>query len=590
MSVITKDLDFFRQTGKALSSMVLFILLFVVVVFSFLVVLLLISSLTFYYIISYPGLLVWIIGGLIILFSVSIIMHLFHALVLPQTSSINYPDIITAEGNEKIYRSIEKIVVITNTSFPRKIFIVEGFYLSLFCKPGMMSLLFRSEKYLAIGSQLIESLTQEELEAMLAHEFSHYNIVGHKLSALIYELNKTIHQIVYDDSCIIIGRLYKSGAAVHSIFIIPICAFIRGTRSFLAKLYKPASKHYYSISPEFEFLADRQAALITGPIPLISGLNHIEEYSKKSKICINEQWAAHPQILERIERLKDEFNCAWPSLQETAGSGLSYAKTNCNDAFNGYYDVWDPVSIPDLQLSADVTVVSPEHLFNHEIVSLTFRCSALKSDICTLKEIVAGDVCTETFDYEGNKYRQKEAARLAEKLNEDLNKLQIILKENDKKIYQYFLNCEKSIMGDISNISELYRDFLEAKYDDEFYQDILLQIEKLVTFKYSPATDHVISTIDRIKVVEQELKPAILKLINDKRNKALIPADILRQFNFYLSQEWRFFSGEYYLDESMIVLFSVMENLTTLSKTILTSRKQILLDYQASMLQGAYSK
>ena len=269
---------------------------------------------------------------------------------------------ITRQQEPKLFAMIDDIVAQVGTDFPKKVYLSDQVNASVFYDSSFWSMFLPIRKNLHIGMGLVNSVTAEELKAVLSHEFGHFSQKSMKVGSYVYNVNHIIYNLLYDNSSY--SSLAASWASVSSYFVIFVnVAFkiIEGIQWLLQKMYNLVNKNYLALSREMEFHADEVAANITGYLPLktslmrfdlstncyenvinfynqkidqnvistnvfkehtfvmqylakrqgIPMLNHFPEVSaseintfQKSKLVIKNQWASHPETEERIAALE----------------------------------------------------------------------------------------------------------------------------------------------------------------------------------------------------------------------------------------------------------------------------------------------
>jgi Zn-dependent protease with chaperone function len=213
-----------------------------------------------------------------------------------------------------------------------------------------------------IGVGLINVSTIQECKAILAHEFGHFSQSSMKVGSYVYFVNHAIHNLLNDNEGY--QALIQQWSRIHGVitfFTLIAVKIIQGIQWVLRKLYAIVNMNYMGLSREMEFNADEIAARVAGTEPLQNSLlrlslaeysfnrvanfyeSKIQENKKsenlyreqsfvmvkvadlkripienglpiitknqvyrfdKSKLVIKDQWASHPSIGERIERLQ----------------------------------------------------------------------------------------------------------------------------------------------------------------------------------------------------------------------------------------------------------------------------------------------
>lgn len=63
-----------------------------------------------------------------------------------------------------------------------------------------MEYVFTCKKNLQIGLGLINTVSQTELKAILAHEFGHFSQKSMKIGSYVYNVNHIIYNTIYEDT------------------------------------------------------------------------------------------------------------------------------------------------------------------------------------------------------------------------------------------------------------------------------------------------------------------------------------------------------------------------------------------------------
>ncbi len=261
-----------------------------------------------------------------------------------------------------IFQTVRELSKKINTSFPKKIYLTPDVNASVFYNSNFWSMILPTRKNLQIGLGLANSLTDEELKAIIAHELGHFSQKSMTVGSYVYHVNQVIYNLLYNNSY---HRTLEGWANVHAVFAISArisFSIIQGIQWILSKLYYVVNVSYLSLSREMEFHADAIAANATNPkslidsllkleysnivyngildfynekitfnekteniflshlyamqvhakqykFPLVNGLPVINPQEifrlNKSRVNIKNQWASHPSTPERIERLEE---------------------------------------------------------------------------------------------------------------------------------------------------------------------------------------------------------------------------------------------------------------------------------------------
>ncbi len=269
---------------------------------------------------------------------------------------------ITKKNEPKLFQMINEIVEAVGTDFPKRVYLSTEVNASVFYDSNFWSMFFPVKKNLHIGLGLVNSIREEELKAILAHEFGHFSQRTMRVGSYVYNVNQVIFNMLYDnDSYNKVVQDWAGASGYFSIFVIVAIKIVEGIQWILRIMYGVVNKSYLALSREMEFHADEIAANVTGYGPLKSSLlrmtladysfnsvlsfyegkisenlksenifkEHkflqnflakednlpilnnlpevtLEELNKfnKSKLVIKDQWTSHPSTEDRIKRLE----------------------------------------------------------------------------------------------------------------------------------------------------------------------------------------------------------------------------------------------------------------------------------------------
>lgn len=261
-----------------------------------------------------------------------------------------------------LYKLISEIVTEVGTDSPKRVYLSTDVNAAVFYDSSFWSMFLPVKKNLQIGLGLVNTVTKEELKAILAHEFGHFSQRTMKVGSYVHNVNFVIFNTLYkNDSYDRMVEKWASVSGYFSIFALIAVKIVAGIQWILRQLYTLVNASYLALSREMEFHADEIAANVTGYEPLRSSLlrlnladqsynevinfyegkisqnlrsknvypeqsyilNFLAEDSKigtnqiypdvslndlnkynKSKLLVKDQWASHPSTAERIERLE----------------------------------------------------------------------------------------------------------------------------------------------------------------------------------------------------------------------------------------------------------------------------------------------
>lgn len=294
-SQITISESFKKKTAQAILSIFLFITGFVLI----LVAGVCLAALSIYggvmliiLLTNYLGLL----GGAgIIGIGVFLLVFLFKFLFSSNKNEAPDHIRIYRENEPEIFAVIDEIAEQTGTQFPKKVLISPEINASVFYDSAWLSIFFPARKNLVIGIGLVNSVTTEELKAILAHEFGHFSQNTMKIGSVIYQFNKVTYDLLFDNDSF--SRWIDKWANTSTViaFFTSLCIqIIKGIQWLLKQLYDIVNKSYMSLSKEMEYHADEVAVRTIGVRPMKAALMRLDfaQFALEQSLSF---YGEHPQ-------------------------------------------------------------------------------------------------------------------------------------------------------------------------------------------------------------------------------------------------------------------------------------------------------
>jgi len=184
---------------------------------------------------------------------------------------------ITEEEQPRLFALIRELTTATGTSFPKKIFLSPDTNAAVFYNSNFWSMFLPIRKNLEIGLGLVNSVNISEFKAVMAHEFGHFSQRSMKLGSFTYNVNRVIHNMLYDNKGYTNflnywGRLH----GVLALLANGTAKIAQGIQWILRGMYAYINKRYMGLSREMEFHADAFAAGVAGGNNLVTALSRIE--------------------------------------------------------------------------------------------------------------------------------------------------------------------------------------------------------------------------------------------------------------------------------------------------------------------------
>jgi len=370
--------NFKKMTTKAIVSIALFLIVYILLLF-LAIGLTILSVIGGFYIIAAKPMAITIGLGIgLASLGFFILAFLFKFIFKKHKIDRSHLTEITEQTEPKLFKFISDIVKEVETDFPKKIYLSTDVNASVFYDSSFWSMFFPIKKNLQIGLGLVNTITEQEFKAILAHEFGHFSQKSMKVGSYVYNVNQVIFNMLYDNESF--DKMIQKWANISgyfSIFVVIAVKIIEGIQWILKKMYDFININYLALSREMEFHADEVAANVAGFLPLKESLlrmdladhsynsvinfyeNKLSENTKseniykeqnyvlnflaneselpfknslplvssidlskynKSKLIIKDQWASHPSTDERISNLERLNITKENTNQESANS------------------------------------------------------------------------------------------------------------------------------------------------------------------------------------------------------------------------------------------------------------------------------
>lgn len=393
---------------------------------------------------------------------------------------------ITEEEQPQLFAFIRQLTIDTQTPFPKKIYLSADVNASVFYDSGFWSMFLPVKKNLQIGLGLVNTLNISEFKAVMAHEFGHFSQRSMKLGSFVYNVNKIIHNMLYENTSY--AGFLRSWASIGDIFAIfanVTAKIAQGIQGILRQMYGVVNKSYMRLSREMEFHADAVAASVSGSQSLVTALRRLE----------------------------------------LASSGYSIALQKCDDLYrqkkisNNIYRNQSSVLLQlagefKLPIQHGLPVVSDEFLRNNNLARVNFKDQWASHPTTEDREknlndlaVPAETVHESAWVLFANKEQLQEL--LTQKIYEQVEKGKDIITINDK-------DFEEKLYHDVSRFSlpELYNGYYDGR------QVAIIDVEKIGLEENAPGPAELfgpdnVALPKKINALANDIE--VVKAIGDKR-------------------------------------------------------------------------
>ncbi|MBB4035872.1 Zn-dependent protease with chaperone function [Dysgonomonas hofstadii] len=633
-------------------------------------------------IITIPKFITIILG--IGLASLGIMVFIFLVKFLFKTHSVDRSHLVEISEKDypQLFSMIEDIACEAETKFPKKVYLSGEVNAAVFYDSNFWSMFFPIRKNLLIGMGLVNTVTEQELKAVLAHEFGHFSQRSMSVGSYVYNVNQVIFNMLYDNESF--DKMIQAWAGLtgyFSIFVLIAVKIINGIQWILQKMYGFVNVRHMALSREMEFHADQVAANIAGSKPLEDSLLRLDlsqqaynwvlnfynkkvqdniiskniykeqlfslellakenEYPlknnlpvisisdmnryNKSKINIEDQWASHPTTGERVaalqklnivkqsnrdnpaidlfpnaDKIEEEltkqvfYYMAFKSetiVMDFAGFQKEFSgnieKNRFPDEYNDYYDNKNPVLFDVENITTADQTGNIESLFDRDKVDLVYKSLALENDKNILNAIANKSIAVKTFDYDGQKYKRKDAVNLIFEIDKELRKTAKEIEDNDIDIYRYFYSLAMK-RGVENELKSLYITLFDEDKNYEYRIGIYNKFAELANALQMARDDSQVEGIFReISHLEVDLRKELRLFIENPVFAEEITKAMKDNFDKYLSRDWSYSKNNISDQEYLETLFTSINDYYTLALRSFFIAKLNLLNYQAGLLNS----
>ncbi|MBB4805414.1 Zn-dependent protease with chaperone function [Chryseobacterium defluvii] len=584
---------------------------------------------------------------------------------------------ITRNHQPELFAVIDGIVLETNVQAPKKVFLSPDVNASVSYDSIFWSMFLPAKKNLTIGIGLINSTSVGELKTILAHEFGHFSQKSMKVGGYVNQAEKIIFETVYNNKNYEAFILEGSGYAAFKFFGLISIGFISVFQFILKSVSNFLFKNHASLQREMEYHADAISTYITNPKEQVSCLlrlelsqsaldnsllfytnseqkylpenlyenqsslmkiiseknNHsyenglpkvdaedIKRYNK-TKIEIEDQWASHPDIDKRIEKIwkNNTKNCLenndlaknivhgfdnickiltnkYLTLYHIKNVGKviddkefvslyleKYPYQTMNTHFNGYYERHHPVlENIDAIINTTDQHIKADGFFSDKNVSLVHEKIGIENDLNTLNYLIANPKVIKTFKYNGALYKTKDSENLIPELSQNLENVKAILAENDRQIFLYFYSNADTQNKTV--LADKYRKFaiIDREYD-EFHGSINEFIKHIQFMTTQLPFDQIRKYRAVLLNQEKPFKKKLNEFLEISSYKDLLTEqhqNVLKQF---IDSEYIYFNNDHYIQKEVNAVFTLVNEYQTILNKIYLDFKEELLNFQAGL-------
>jgi Zn-dependent protease with chaperone function len=305
LSVTSPSASFKKEVQKVLLSISLFFAVYLILI-AFSIALAAGCIYAGFFVIINSGHIIGIIAGVGIM-SIGIMVFIFLIKFIFSVKKFDEAGSIAVTANEQpeLFNFIKKLTADTQTQFPKKIVLSPEVNACVFYNDSFWSMIFPVKKNLQIGLGLVNSLTLSEFKAVMAHEFGHFSQRSMKLGSFVYNVNKAIYNMLYENKDY--GDFLQKWGSLHwaiSIFVWTTVQIVKLIQKILQGMYGFINKNYMSLSREMEFHADAVAASVSGSNNLVTALRKLEI----SEVCYQTVLQKANEFIKENTKLENVYS------------------------------------------------------------------------------------------------------------------------------------------------------------------------------------------------------------------------------------------------------------------------------------------
>ncbi len=672
---------FKKASVQAVLAILLFIIVYLILVLATVFLVCLLGWFAMMLIQAHPSLWTLLIGAALLAMGVLVFIFLVKFVFKRHKTDRSSFIELKKSDQPELFELLQSIVKEVNTIFPKKVYLSAEVNASVFYDSSFWSMFFPVRKNLNIGLGLVKAVSQNEFKAILAHEFGHFSQSSMKVSSYVYQTNRIVHDMLcdndrYTDSVVQLGELH----AFLSFAVLGAFRINQIIIEILKNCAKIIGKNHMKLSREMEFQADAVAAQVAGSNAISSGLLridfadaafqytlgffnrqlqegtkisnnifpsyhlalqkialnqgiklerelpvvHLRHYLQrfKSKLVIENQWASHPTMLERIDAVKiyPEQNPAedlpaielfrHPDALEKQLTAFFYselpkdlAKTTIEETvfqqfiskdfseevlpecYNGYYNEYFPQPF-DLENPPAGQILERKDLFSDQAVGHINQLNVMQADLDLLGAISEGQIDVSSFDYDGIKYKASGSKALMARLEKDLNELKNAVSTHDSDLYRTFLD-----LATTKGLATELKCHYQTHFDCGGFIESAKGLHTMMSFlSFSSVTQKVVDIQKMVEAVEQAeptFKEEINRLINEAPFAQHCTEHHHKVFQAYQPEEWLYFSEGKYISASLTLLQNTVEACKEIILATLRRLKLDLLTFQAELLESS---
>jgi hypothetical protein len=346
----------------------------------------------------------------------------------------------------------------------------------------------------------------------------------------------------------------------------------------------------------------------------------------RSKLVIENQWASHPSIDDRVKKLevlniysKVSDNSAWNffvnkedlqkeiteklfrnwqfadspinlSLEEFEIKYLEELSKNLHDERYSYFYQYRNISRFELKSilgsNDESSFKNFEEIYTKENLNLIYQFTGLTSDIRIIESISKGEFIIDVFEYDGSKYKSKESKELCDKLIKIHEEMYKKITELDENIFRFFYSLAAA-SGREEKLVNKYEIYFYMVDEDKTNLQVYLDLIDAIQFIYRVHSYSQIKTkMAAMKEKENIFRERVKKLLNDENYHFLISDLQKEKFQYYVNNNLIYFDNQKYDQETLKILEETIYQFYEVCSRAPFYSLKMLLDFQTELLDS----
>lgn len=324
-------------------------------------------------------------------------------------------------------------------------------------------------------------------------------------------------------------------------------------------------------------------------------INHHQD-NNFSRVNFKDQWSSHPTFIERKENLEKyghtlipDTRSAWTLFQNihelrTQLTGIVYRdipkdeidsslddhqfesliqqdikNDSFPDFYNGYYD-YRRVHVFDVEdvLHEQSSFNTLKEVFNEKVMGLPEKLRFLRNDIAVLQDIETGNIDANTFDFDGEKYKRKDASRVINQLQEEAARLEDELVKSDKSLFKYFYANASALQA--KDLKKEYGHYFDERLEaDVFFKTVNEMMEPLWPV-YRGENVTIENALNVVQEHKDVLEPQFKEQLRNWMPRFTTNQDLQSSIEKFIATDYQYFHEDSFFDNELQDLHRLMSD------------------------------